>query len=128
MKNIKNALLIIDHGSKRKKANHMLFELVKMLRDTRPDLIVYGAHMELALPSINDGVNWCVSQGATHIIAHPYMLSPGRHATEDIPHLVKKALSQHPTVTHTVTAPLGIDSNIVSLILKRAQLNETVNT
>jgi sirohydrochlorin ferrochelatase len=127
MRDIKTALLIIDHGSKRKPANHMLFELVKMVRETRPDLIVYGSHMELAVPTISDGVNWCVKKGATHIIAHPYMLSPGRHATEDIPHLVKKALAIYPTVTHTVTAPLGVDSNIVSLILKRAQLKD-INT
>jgi sirohydrochlorin ferrochelatase len=128
MKELKTALLIIDHGSKRKKANHMLFELVKMLRNTRPDLIVYGAHMELAIPTIIDGVNWCVKKGATHIIAHPYMLSPGRHATEDIPSLVKKALASHPTLTHTITPPLGIDSNIVALILKRAQLNDNLTT
>jgi sirohydrochlorin ferrochelatase len=128
MKKLKTSLLIIDHGSKRKKANYMLFELVKMLRDARPDLIVYGAHMELAVPTIIEGVNWCVKKGATHIIAHPYMLSPGRHATEDIPSLLKKALVIHPTVTHSVTPPLVIDSNMVSLILKRAQLNDTVIT
>ena len=116
------ALLIIDHGSKRKAANHMLFDLVKLMRDNRPDLLIFGCHMEIALPSIEDGVNWCIRKGATHIIAHPYMLSPGRHATEDIPRLVQSAVANYPNVSAEVTAPLGIDNEIVNLILKRAGL------
>ncbi len=63
---MKQALLIIDHGSRRKAANHMLFDVVKLMRDQRPDLLVYGAHMEIAIPTIKDGVDWCVKRGATH--------------------------------------------------------------
>ena len=118
----KTALLIIDHGSRRKAANHLLFDLVKLMRLNRPDLLVYGAHMELAKPTITDGIDWCIKHGATSIIAHPYMLSPGRHATEDIPRMVKSALSNYPTIDYTVTPPLGIDDEILSLILKRAKL------
>ncbi len=117
------ALLIIDHGSRFKAANHMLFDLVKLMRTQRPSLLIYGAHMELAEPTIQDGVKWCIDRGATHIIAHPYMLSPGRHATEDIPRLVKESLLAYPKVTHCVTPPLGVDLDIVSLIFKRAELD-----
>lgn len=116
------ALLIIDHGSKRRAANHMLFDLVKLVRNASPDILVYGAHMELAEPSIECGIEWCISRGATHIIAHPFMLSPGRHAKEDIPNMVKKALEKHPHITHFITDPLGLDDMIVSLILKRSGL------
>lgn len=116
------ALLIIDHGSRRKAANYMLFELVKLMRDARPDLLVYGAHMELAIPSISDGIDWCIKNGATTIIAHPYMLSPGRHATEDIPRLVRDKMSHYPDVAFSVTEPLGVDIELINLILKRAGL------
>lgn len=116
------ALLVIDHGSKRRAANHLLFELVKLIQTTRPDLFVFGAHMELASPSIEDGIKRCIDNGATHIIAHPYMLSPGRHATEDIPRMVGTIMADYPDVTYKVTEPLGIDSKIVDLILKRADL------
>tara|TARA_A100001015_G_scaffold318551_1_gene438763 strand:- start:1782 stop:2165 length:384 start_codon:yes stop_codon:yes gene_type:complete len=119
----KTALLVIDHGSRRKAANHMLFDVVLMLRTMRPNALIYGAHMELALPTISDGVRWCIQRGATHIIAHPYMLSPGRHAMEDIPRLVQQALAEHPHVTFTVTEPLGVDMDLGDLIFKRAGLN-----
>jgi sirohydrochlorin ferrochelatase len=118
----KTALLIIDHGSRRKAANHLLFDLVKLMRTMRPELLVFGAHMELAEPTIEDGIARCIQQGATHIIGHPYMLSPGRHATEDIPRMIGEIMKQHPGVTFEVTEPLGIDERIVELILHRAGL------
>ena len=120
---MKKALLIIDHGSKRKSANYMLFDLVKFMREKHPDLLVFGAHMELALPSIEDGINWCLKQGANHIVAHPYMLSPGRHATEDIPRMVTDIMQKHPSISFELTEPLGIDTEIVNLILKRAKIS-----
>jgi sirohydrochlorin ferrochelatase len=116
------ALLIIDHGSRLKAANHMLFDVVKAMRGHRPDLLVYGAHMELAVPTIADGVAWCMARGVTRLIAHPYMLSPGRHATRDIPHLVSEAMAAYPHVDYTVTGPLGVDDYLLKLILKRAEV------
>ena len=121
-KNNPDALLIIDHGSRKKEANHMLFEMVQVLRDMKPELLIYGAHMELAIPTIEDGIQWCIKKGAKHIIAHPYMLSPGRHAMEDIPRMVHEIMKKHPTITFVVTDPLGIDPYLAQLILKRAHL------
>ncbi len=118
----RKALLVIDHGSKRNSANIMLNDVVELLRQKRPDLIIVGAHMELASPSIEEGIQDCVDRGATHIIAHPYMLSPGRHAKEDIPHMVREALKLHKGLTGEVTAPLGVDSSLAELVLKRANL------
>ena len=100
----------------------MLADVVNMVREQAPDLIVEGAHMELAEPGIPDGVAACVKRGATHIIAHPYMLSPGRHAREDIPNMVKEAVAGHEGVTCTITDPLGVDARIGQIILDRAGL------
>lgn len=116
------ALLIIDHGSTKKQANDMLHDVAALLKNKRPDLIIEAAHMELAAPSIPEAIQSCISQGATHIIAHPYMLSPGRHATQDIPNLMKKATEPYPTLTYTVTQPLGIHEKLTEVILERAAL------
>ena len=70
-------------------------------------------------PSIDDVVSQCVAEGATHIIAHPYMLSPGRHAIRDIPNMVYDAASSHPDLTVEVTDPLGLDDHIIRVIQKR---------
>lgn len=116
------ALLIVDHGSRRKAANQMLSEVADILRQKRPDLIVHIAHMELAEPTIQQGVDACVNDGASKIILHPYMLSPGRHATEDIPHMATEAASKHPNLKIDVTAPLGLHEKLGDIILERANL------
>lgn len=121
----KQALLIVDHGSRLKKANFMLFELVKNMRIKRPDIIILGAHMELALPSIEDSINRAVKLGATDITVHPYMLSPGRHATSDIPKLAQAATRKHPHVSLSVTDPLGLHPLLLEVILDRTNMINT---
>jgi sirohydrochlorin ferrochelatase len=48
--------------------------------------------MEIATPSIPQGLEWLVSQQVDEIICHPYFLSPGRHVTQDIPQIVQQAI------------------------------------
>ena len=76
----------------------------------------------MAEPSIIEGFQACVQKGATHVIAHPYMLAPGRHATRDIPHIVAEAAARFTSITYEVTDPLGVDPKIGELILQRAGL------
>ena len=116
------ALLIVDHGSKRDAANDMLFDMVTLLQSLKPTLIVVGAHMELADPNIPDTIKACVDAGASHIIAHPYMLSPGRHAMRDIPNMVHEAASDY-DIQIEVTEPLGLDDGIINVIKKRCGLD-----
>ena len=117
------ALLIVDHGSRIDAANDLLIDLIEALRIKKPELIIEMAHMELAEPSIEQGFQACVDLGATHVIVHPYMLAPGRHATQDIPRLASDAAKQHPHVTHMVTAPLGLHDGIFQAIFDRAGLS-----
>ena len=116
------ALLIIDHGSVQPAANAMLEDVAAILRRKRPDLIVEIAHMELAEPTIQQGIDACVRSGATEIVAHPYMLAPGRHATQDIPRMVQAAAGNHPGVVVRVTTPLGLHDKIGEVVLERAGL------
>jgi len=119
---MKKALLLIDHGSRFDAANNMLEDVAAMLRFLRPNLHISFAHMELARPTIQEGVDTCVEAGARHIVAHPYMLAPGRHSTKDIPEMVKAAVARYQGIELTVTGPLGVDTLIGEIILKRANL------
>lgn len=100
--------------------------LVQRVVGTRA--VVRYAHMELAEPSIAQGFAECVAAGADDIIAFPYMLSPGKHSTRDIPRLVAAAAaaSAQPGagVTYRVTAAFGVHEKLAELILLRAGLIE----
>ena len=116
------AIIIIDHGSRYPAANEALFDVVKLMQEKCPDYIIEAAHMELAEPSINQAYKKCIEKGATHITAHPYMLSPGRHAIRDIPNMVSEIASEYPDIPFDVTEPLGLDEHIIEVIKKRCNV------
>ena len=83
-------------------------------------VVVRHAHMELAEPTIAQGFAACVAAGASEVVAFPYMLSPGRHSTEDIPRFVAEASGAHPRVTFRVTPAFGVSAGLAEVILARA--------
>ena len=125
------AILLIDHGSRRSEANEMLHCMAALVqRMAGSSVLVRHAHMELAEPSIAAGVQACIDDGASEIIAFPYMLSPGRHSTSDIPRLVSEAAAAHPHIRIRVTAAFGVESELGEVILRRAGVStaEAVDT
>jgi len=85
-----------------------------------PDVVVRYAHMELADPDVARGFTDCVEAGATDVTVFPYMLSPGRHSTNDIPRMVSQAAQRFPHVTFSVTPAFGVHEKLAELVLDRA--------
>ncbi|KAL7461309.1 hypothetical protein ACHAXS_001730, partial [Conticribra weissflogii] len=96
-------ILLIDHGSRRQASNDNLHFIAKVyesrLRSKSPSaskqqVTVRGAHMEIATPSILTSLRTLlVEDRVDTIVCVPYFLSPGRHATEDVPNLIEEAKS-----------------------------------
>ena len=115
------AILLIDHGSRRGEANEMLDCMANLVQAVAGrEIVVRYAHMELAEPAIADGFRACIEAGATEVVAFPYMLSPGRHATSDIPDLVAEAARAHPNVRWRVTTAFGVHEKLAEVVLERA--------
>src|SRR6476620_7957959 len=117
------AILLIDHGSRRDAANEMMDCMANLVQAMAGrNVVVRYAHMELAEPSIAAGVKQCVDAGATELIVFPYMLSPGKHSTGDIPRMVAEAAAAHPSLEVRVTSAFGVHEKLAELILGRAGL------
>ena len=115
------AILLIDHGSRRDAANEMMDCMANLVQAMAGrDVVVRYAHMELAEPSIAAGVKQCVDAGATELIVFPYMLSPGKHSTGDIPRLVTEAASPFPALDVRITSAFGVHEKLAEVILGRA--------
>lgn len=115
------AILLVDHGSIRREANDMLIDVASLVqRMAGSDVVVKYAHMELAEPTIAQGFADCVEAGATDVVVFPYMLSPGRHSTTDVPRMVKEAAAKYPGVTFSVTPAFGIEERLGEIVLARA--------
>ncbi len=123
------AILLVDHGSRKSEANEMLGSVEKLVQDMAgADVIVRHAHMELAEPTIAQGFASCVEAGAIEVIVFPYMLSPGRHSTSDIPRMVSEVATNHAGVNFSVTPPFGIHEKLGEIILARAGMEASPST
>jgi sirohydrochlorin ferrochelatase len=115
------AILLVDHGSVRSEANQMLDCVATLLQSmVGSGVLVRAAHMELAEPLIPDGVEACVEAGATELVVFPYMLSPGKHSTRDIPRIVGDATRRYPELRVRVTPAFGVHAKLAEVIAERA--------
>ena len=121
-------ILIVDHGSQKREANEMLGSVADLIqRMAGPDVIVRYAHMELAQPDIAAGFSSCVQSGATDVTVFPYMLSPGRHSTADIPRMVANVAKTFPNVSFSVTPAFGLHEKLAEVVLERAGIGANAN-
>lgn len=139
-------ILLMDHGSRNPASNARLHHLAQLYQLSISDpsglasasssssfrveseIIVKAAHMEIATPSIPDGLKALMEDGVDEIVCHPYFLSPGRHVMEDIPQIVKQAIEdlsiEIPVIT---TEPVGSNTQLMigaihSLVRENSQL------
>jgi len=112
-------IILIDHGSRLQAANDVLAELAALYARVSGTPIVEYAHMELAPPTLAEAYARCVTRGAARIVVMPYFLTPGRHASRDIPRMAEEAAAAHPGVPFRVTEPLGVDERIAQVIQSR---------
>ena len=118
-----DALLLIAHGSRRQQSNDEVTALAGRLRDacSTDYQIVHAGFLELATPSIPDGISACVDDGASRITVLPYFLNSGRHVVEDIPEIVAEAKTRHPDIDVVVAPHLGASSLMVDLLINSAK-------
>lgn len=113
------ALLLVAHGSRRQASNDEVHALAKVLKTHCQDqyAIVKAAFLELAEPSIPDGITACAEAGATKVTVLPYFLNSGRHVTEDIPHEVAEAKKRVPHIEITVVPHIGSSDSMIDLLV-----------
>jgi len=134
------ALLVVAHGSRRSASNDEVEALTKLLRarvmsqtssaaDTEAmDVKSTGlefdyvgcAFLELAEPSIPEGLRQCASAGADKVVVLPYFLSAGRHVSQDIPDIIALARSNLPSLNIEIAPYLGTATDLPDLMLELA--------
>ncbi len=113
------ALLLIAHGSRREASNDEIRSLTaRVSKADRKRFDTIGcAFLELAEPSIPDGIEAMIQNGAAHVTILPYFLAAGRHVIEDIPGQVETKRHEHPDVTIEIAPYFGTAEVIPELLL-----------
>jgi len=116
------SLLIIAHGSRRAASNDEVRALAEVVR-AQPNQAydhVETAFLELAEPSIPDGLKALAARGATEIVAFPYFLAAGTHVAQDIPEAIAEFTAAQPAVNVRLTPHLGASAVLPAAILNVA--------
>ena len=113
-----NSLLLVAHGSRRQASNVEVTEIAQLLRKRVAGQypLTGCAFLELAEPSIPEGIEKLIQAGATEIVILPYFLSAGRHIQEDVPGIVQSVQEKHPNIKMTIAPYLGEDEKVVDLL------------
>ena len=124
MKINKNALLIIAHGSRKKVSNIEIHQLANriLISDSGFD-IVQSCFLDIAEPSIPEGLKICANQNPSSIIVFPYFLAAGRHVIEDIPEIIEQEKPKYPGISIKSVPYLGSSPLIVDIIKTLAENN-----
>lgn len=120
----RTAVLLIAHGSRRNEANQDLVRLAELVRARGRYPIVEIAYLELAEPTIPEGAERCIAQGADQVLMLPYFLSAGAHVSEDLERHCGELAATHPGVGFQLCPPLGLHPLLVEVVFARLEEGE----
>lgn len=119
-----SAVLLVAHGSQVPESNAEIERLAARLAERLvPGRAVSHAFLELAEPSIPQGIDALVRAGAKRILVIPYFLSAGRHVGEDIPGLVEAARDRHPGLSIEMTEHFGAQGRVSEILSAMVSVN-----
>jgi sirohydrochlorin ferrochelatase len=117
-KPLRRHCLLVAHGSRLESSNEEIRDLAALLREMSQELTnIDCAFLEIAKPTIEQGLRRCIALGADEIVVVPYFLSSGRHVTFDIPEQIASVKKHFPEIAICVIEPIGANKNMASFLL-----------
>jgi len=113
------AILYIAHGSRVKAGTDQAVAFLQGVQQEVRVSIQEICFLELATPTIAEGITNCVRQGATMIAVMPILLLAAQHAKQDIPREIVEAQKLYPHIQFSYGEPLGIHERIIDTLQAR---------
>ena len=129
-----NAIILFAHGSRDPLWRTPIEAVAQRIRALRPQRLVQCAYLELCEPDLPkvaiDLIAACAYSTALNgkntlkIRIIPMFLGMGKHAREDLPRLVQKLRTDHPSVEFDIVPPIGEDVRVTALLAQLALAEE----
>lgn len=113
------AILYIAHGSRVKAGVEQAVSFLQRVQQEVDIPIQEICFLELAEPTIAEGVKNCIQRGATAIAVMPILLLAAQHAKKDIPEVLAPLKIQYPNVRFTYGEPLGVHELLIDTLQTR---------
>lgn len=113
------AVLYVAHGSRVKQGVEEARTFLQRTSEKVDVAIQEICFLELAEPTIIQGVENCVKRGATKIAVAPILLLTANHLNHDIPQEIAIAQKRFPHVEITIGRAFGVDDRLVASLVER---------
>lgn len=115
------AILFVGHGSPKEKGNKETLQFIEGLKEKWNFPLIESCFLEHARPTIAEGIETCVTKGATHVALIPIMFLPAGHSKIHIPHEIDEAKKKYPSVRFTYGKPIGVHAEVVDLLADKVR-------
>ncbi len=115
----KQSVIILGHGSRSIQAKEDFNYVVDLLKEKMNNEHVYGAHMELTEPSLEDVVEKLSHFPIEKVYIIPYFLFNGNHIKIDIPEKIEALKKLYPQMSFFFGSPIGQEPLMADIMLKK---------
>ena len=113
----KKGVLLIAHGSRNSEANDAVIAHAERLKVLLGTGLVEAAFLELANPSIPEGINILAAKGMEELVVYPFFLAMGVHIKKDVPRIIEEAVAMlEREIPYKIMKPLGMHPGIFDII------------
>lgn len=112
--------ILFAHGSRDPLWRLPMEAVAEQIRRIAPDVLVRCAYLELTTPDLPASAAELVDLGVNTITILPLFLGVGKHAREDLPHLVAALQSSHPHINFQLKPTIGEDPQMIALMAQIA--------
>ncbi|EOW9526730.1 sirohydrochlorin chelatase [Bacillus cytotoxicus] len=118
------AVLYVCHGSRLKAAKEEAIQFVTSCMSHIHVFIQEVCFLELASPSIEEGIAACIKRGATKIIVIPVFLLAAGHVKKDIPYELQKIKNKYENLEIVYGDAFGVSDLLITAAYKESGLEE----
>lgn len=115
------AVLYVAHGSRLKEGAQEAKAFIDKQIERISAPIQLISFIELQHPLVEEGIEQCVLQGASHIVVVPILLLEAGHAKHDLPLAIDQAKRKFPHVAFSYGRPFGVHESIIDTLVERIE-------
>lgn len=112
-------LLLVGHGTRSEQGQREFLETAHWVARALPQVAVEPGYLELASPSIEQGLRSLAERGVQHVVVLPLLLFAAGHAKHDIPQAVAAAAATLPPLSIRQGSHLGCHEHLLALSAQR---------
>ena len=114
--NPKFGIVLFAHGSRDPLWHRPMLAVAERIRQTRPEVSVQCAYLELTPPTLPEAVQALAAEGVRELRVVPMFLGVGKHAREDLPQLLTTLRQTHAELRIDCQPPIGEQAAVIELL------------